>query len=152
MNPQGFNPNSLYYGDCLNWIREWEPNCVDLIYLDPPFNSSANYNVLFGAAGNGEAQYRAFNDTWHWDAAASARYQEFQRSIKRPAHDAIVGLHRMLGNCGMLAYLTYMAERLEEMGARLETDRLHLPPLRPDRKSCAQTAHGRHIRSRELQK
>ena len=108
-------PNCLYYGDCLDWMREWKDDCVDLIYLDPPFNSNANYSVLFGTAGNGDAQYRAFNDTWHWDVAASVRFQKIKKSIRRPAHDAIVGLQHILGNCGMLAYLTYMAERLEEM-------------------------------------
>ena len=112
---QDFNPNTLYYGDCLDWMREWEADCVDLIYLDPPFNSNANYNVLFGAKGDGKAQYRAFNDTWHWDAAAAERYAEFENAPGRPAHDAMVGLRRVLGRCGMLAYLTYMAERLEEM-------------------------------------
>ena len=112
---QDFNPNTLYYGDCLDWMREWEADCVDLIYLDPPFNSNANYNVLFGAKGDGKAQYRAFNDTWHWDAAAAERYAEFENAPGRPAHDAMVGLRRILGRCGMLAYLTYMAERLEEM-------------------------------------
>ena len=108
-------PNSLYYGDCLDWMRKWNDECVDLIYLDPPFNSSANYNILFGTAGDGKAQYRAFNDTWHWDAAAVRRYDRFKRASARPAHKAVVGLWHMLGECGMLAYLTYMAERLEEM-------------------------------------
>ena len=112
---QDFNPNTLYYGDCLDWMREWEADCVDLIYLDPPFNSNANYNVLFGAKGDGKAQYRAFNDTWHWDDAAVERYATFESAPGRPAHDAMVGLRRILGKCGMLAYLTYMAERLEEM-------------------------------------
>ena len=108
-------PNTLYYGDCLDWMREWEANCVDLIYLDPPFNSNANYNVLFGTAGNGKAQYRAFNDTWHWDEAAAERYTSFEKASGRRAHGAIVGLRHIYGRSGMLAYLTYMAERLEEM-------------------------------------
>ena len=112
---QDFRHNSLYYGDCLDWMREWESDCVDLIYLDPPFNSNANYNVLFGAKGDGKAQYRAFNDTWHWDDAAAERYAKFENAPGRLAHDAIIGLRRILDTCGMLAYLTYMAERLEEM-------------------------------------
>ncbi len=112
---QDFNPDTLYYGDCLDWMREWESDCVDLIYLDPPFNSNANYNVLFSDKGDGKAQYRAFSDTWSWDAAAAKRYAEFENAPGRLAHDAIVGLRRILGRSGMLAYLTYMAERLEEM-------------------------------------
>ncbi len=115
MSGQGFNPNSLYYGDCLDWMRQWEANCVDLIYLDPPFNSNANYSVLFGTAGNGDAQYRAFDDTWHWDDTAQERYQKFLKAHARRAHNAIVALRRLLGDSGMLAYLTYMAERLEQM-------------------------------------
>ena len=44
-----FQPNSLYYGDCLEVLSQWPDACVDLIYLDPPFNSKTNYNILFGA-------------------------------------------------------------------------------------------------------
>ena len=50
-------PNTLYYGDCLDWMGEWDDESVDLIYLDPPFNSKANYNVLYGTEGSSEAQY-----------------------------------------------------------------------------------------------
>ncbi|MDE0021395.1 MAG: DNA methyltransferase [Candidatus Poribacteria bacterium] len=107
--------NTLYYGDCLGWMREWEDNCVDLIYLDPPFNSNANYNVLFGTAGNGQAQYRAFNDTWHWDSEAEYRYARYEKATALRARKAIVGLFHIYGRSGMLAYITYMAERLEEM-------------------------------------
>ena len=109
--------NTLYYGDCLEWMEQWPDECVDLIYLDPPFNSNANYNILFSNAGdNGEkAQYRAFNDTWYWDAPAAERTSMYRNAAARPAHSAIAGLHHVLGECGMLAYLTYMAERLEHM-------------------------------------
>ena len=44
-----FDPNSLYYGDCLTVLEQWPAGCVDLVYLDPPFNSKANYNVLYGS-------------------------------------------------------------------------------------------------------
>ena len=107
--------NTLYYGDCLEWMQKWEDNCVDLIYLDPPFNSNANYNVLFGTAGNGQAQYRAFNDTWHWDSEAEYRYARYEKATALRARKAIVGLFHIYGRSGMLAYITYMAERLEEM-------------------------------------
>lgn len=46
-----FAPNALYYGDCLDWMREWPGEQVDLIYLDPPFNSDADYNMLYGGGG-----------------------------------------------------------------------------------------------------
>ena len=52
-----FHPNSLYYGDCLDWMREWPSESVDLIYLDPPFNSNADYNMLYADEGGGDAQF-----------------------------------------------------------------------------------------------
>lgn len=107
--------DTLYYGDCLDWMRRWDNRCVDLIYLDPPFNSKANYNLLYTSERGGDAQYRAFSDTWTWDEAAADRFALFEAAPGRAAHDAIVGLHRVLGPSGMLAYLTYMAERLEHM-------------------------------------
>ena len=106
--------NSLYYGDCLEWMRHWDAETVDLIYLDPPFNSNADYNTLYAADGGGDAQFRAFTDTWTWDDAAADRLSAYLGAVGRPAHPAIIGLYKMLGECGMLAYLTYMAERLEE--------------------------------------
>ena len=107
--------NALYYGDCLEWMREWEDNCVDLIYLDPPFNSKANYSMLFAGLGKDEAQFRAFCDTWTWNRAAAERYAGFENAPGRPGHGAVVGLYHALGGSGMLAYITYVAERLVEM-------------------------------------
>ena len=107
--------DTLYYGDCLEWMSRWNDGSVDLIYLDPPFNSNAAYNVLYSTEGAGTAQTRAFDDTWHWDAAAEDRLEQYLNAAGRRAHSAIVGLNMMLGKSGMLAYLTYMAERLEEM-------------------------------------
>lgn len=72
-------PNALYYGDNLVILRQHIPNdSVDLIYLDPPFNSKRDYNVLFKEK-SGEAspvQIEAFTDTWAWDRAAEATYAE----------------------------------------------------------------------------
>lgn len=69
---------TLYYGDNLNVLRDSIPSeSVDLIYLDPPFNSKRNYNVLFEEHDvESEAQIRAFEDTWHWDTRAEQAYQE----------------------------------------------------------------------------
>ena len=108
----GLQPNALYYGDCLEWMDRWDDGSVDLIYLDPPFNSHADYNILFGNTEGG-AQYKAFSDIWTWDNAAADRLSQFRNAIARPARPAIVGLECMLGPSGMLSYLTYMAERLE---------------------------------------
>ena len=107
--------NALCYGDCLDWMQRWDDESVDLIYLDPPFNSSATYNVLYAQDSAGGAQTRAFADTWTWDAAAGERLAMYEGATGRRAHKAIVGLAGILGPSGMLAYLTYMAERIEEM-------------------------------------
>lgn len=111
----GLAPNTLYYGDCLDWMGEWDAGSVNLIYLDPPFDSKVDYNVLYGTEGSSEAQYRAFEGTWHWDDKAENRLAMFESAIGRLAHNVIVGLYRILGRSGMLAYLTYMAGRLEHM-------------------------------------
>ena len=70
--------NTLYYGDCLEWLPQFPSESVDLIYLDPPFNSNQSYNLLFGNGqpkpnGSRSAQVRAFDDTWRWDDAAAIR-------------------------------------------------------------------------------
>ena len=108
------NPNTLYYGDCLDWMGQCADQSVDLIYLDPPFNSNADYNMLYSSAAGG-AQFRAFNDTWYWDEAAADRYAVYEGAPGRPARSAVLGMAQVFGQSGMLAYLTYMAERLEQM-------------------------------------
>ena len=108
--------DTLYYGDCLDWMARWPDNSVDLVYLDPPFNSNANYNVLFASDDpRGHAQIRAFNDTWRWDADAVARYRRIADGAARPSRNAVAALHGALGDSGMMAYIAYMAERLEQM-------------------------------------
>ena len=109
-----FSPNRLYFGDCLDVLRGWPAECVDLVYLDPPFNSKANYNILYGGGNSTPAQVRAFTDTWHWDEAAAARMEAAERATARPSHRILTVLRTVLGDTGMLAYLSYMAERLEE--------------------------------------
>jgi len=71
-------PNLLYYGDNLDVLRlHVKDETVDLVYLDPPFNSHATYNVLFGHHEiQAAAQIKAFEDTWTWDTIAAASYQE----------------------------------------------------------------------------
>ncbi len=97
-------------------MEQWDDQSVDLIYLDPPFNSKSQYNILFGNRSGGvDAQYRAFNDTWAWDEGAADRLARIDNAVAHPAHKAISGFHTMLGKCGMLGYLTYMAERLVHM-------------------------------------
>src|SRR6186997_1369494 len=71
--------NTLYYGDNLDVLRRHvKDETVDLVYLDPPFNSDATYNVLFSEQDGtrAAAQIKAFEDTWRWDEAAAQSYQE----------------------------------------------------------------------------
>ncbi len=116
--------NTLYHGDCLDIMQEWvkthPAGCVDLIYLDPPFNSNANYNILYGKDTKGKplderAQFVAFNDTWYWSIEAAERVKNIKNAVAHPAHKAVFGLAAMLPEGGMLAYLSYMAERLAVM-------------------------------------
>ena len=72
---------SLYYGDCLDWMRESPSESVDLIYLDPPFNSNTDYNLLFGRGNGTPAQVRGFADTWKWDEAAADRVFRFKNAV-----------------------------------------------------------------------
>ena len=73
------SPNQLFYGDNLDVLRRYVADeSVDLVYLDPPFNSNANYNVLFAERDGTQAtaQIKAFEDTWHWDKNAARSYQD----------------------------------------------------------------------------
>jgi site-specific DNA-methyltransferase (adenine-specific) len=88
-------PNSLYYGDNLVVLREGiATESVDLIYLDPPFNSNTSYNVLFKApSGEGsQAQIEAFEDTWHWNESAERAFDEV---VTGPHSDATIMLKAM---------------------------------------------------------
>src|SRR5918997_3252903 len=79
MPPRTITTNTLFYGDNLDILREYiADESIDLVYLDPPFNSSRNYNVLFKdeSGSESEAQITAFEDTWHWNAGAVQTYHE----------------------------------------------------------------------------
>ncbi|OHC74908.1 MAG: DNA methylase [Rhodospirillales bacterium RIFCSPLOWO2_12_FULL_58_28] len=110
--------NSLYYGDNLSILRESiQSESVDLIYLDPPFNSQANYNVLFkGASGNSaDAQIEAFKDTWHWGEEAESAFSEVLGSANTQAAELLRALRLFLGENDVMAYLAMMAVRLLEL-------------------------------------
>jgi site-specific DNA-methyltransferase (adenine-specific) len=109
--------NRLYYGDNLDVLRQHiADESVDLIYLDPPFKSEQDYNVLF-AEQNGTrsaAQIRAFADTWQWDQAAAAAYQEVVEAGGRVSL-VMQGFRQAVGENDMVAYLSMMAPRLKEL-------------------------------------
>ena len=108
--------NTLYYGDCLNVMQQWDDNTVDIICLDPPFNSNERYSSPFKKSGlNIDAQIKAFDDMWRWDEAAAARVTRLTSALANPISQVIAGFELFIPNSKMLAYTSYMAERLMEM-------------------------------------
>lgn len=108
----------LFYGDNLDILREHVAGeSVNLIYLDPPFNSNANYNVLFRSpAGSGsQAQIEAFEDTWHWGQEAEGAFDGVMRSGNTSAADLLRAMRSFLGQNDLMAYLAMMAVRLLEL-------------------------------------
>ncbi|MGH7111086.1 MAG: DNA methyltransferase, partial [Stellaceae bacterium] len=110
--------NALYYGDNLSVLREEvAAGSVDLVYLDPPFNSQANYNVLFkGPSGKGaDAQIEAFEDTWHWGEESERAFAEVLASLHTQAAELLRAMRGFLGENDVMAYLAMMAVRLIEL-------------------------------------
>ena len=115
--------NTLYYGDNLAILREYiADESVDLIYLDPPFNSKRTYNVLFKDESgiDSAAQIAAFDDTWHWDMAAEEAYRQLIEESSNEVSQLIGALRRFVGPNQMLAYLVMMAIRLIELHRALK--------------------------------
>ncbi len=110
--------NILYYGDNLDVLRRYiKDETIDLIYLDPPFKSDQDYNVLF-AEQNGSraaAQIKAFEDTWQWDQAAAKSYQEIVEKAPPRVSQVMQAFRTFLGESDMMAYLAMMAPRLWEL-------------------------------------
>jgi site-specific DNA-methyltransferase (adenine-specific) len=108
--------NLLFYGDNLDVMRRHgSPESVDLVYLDPPFKSDTNYNVLFEEHGTrAAAQIKAFEDTWEWNTDSAAAYQEVVEGGGDVAQ-TMRAFRTMLGDSDMLAYLSMMAPRLIEL-------------------------------------
>ncbi len=110
--------NKLYYGDNLDVLRaSVAEESVDLIYLDPPFNSNASYNVLFKAPGGAQsqAQIEAFDDTWHWNESAERAFDEVLTGGHSDAAIMLKAMRSALGENDMMAYLAMMAVRLIEL-------------------------------------
>lgn len=109
--------NLLFYGDNLDVLRRHIANeSVDLVYLDPPFNSQAGYNVLFATKDGAQAaaQIRAFEDTWQWDQSAA---RSFAETVEQggPVAEVLLAFDRFIPASDMLAYLAMMAPRLVEL-------------------------------------
>lgn len=116
--------NQLYFGDNLAVLRNpklIKDESVDLVYLDPPFNSNAIYGVFFrdGSGVGSEAQAEAFRDTWTWGPAAAEAFDDLER-IGGNVSVLMQGFRTWLGNNGLMAYLAMMAVRLVELRRALK--------------------------------
>ena len=113
---------TLFYGDNLDVLQRYVADeSVDLVYLDPPFNSNADYNILFGHVDGSRAaaQIKAFGDTWRWDRAAAADF-DFALQHGGAVADVLRSFQTLLGGSNMLAYLSMMAPRLLELQRALK--------------------------------
>src|SRR5574339_563686 len=111
------NRNTLFYGDNLPILREYIPDeSIDLIYLDPPFNSNRSYNVLFRdeSGKEAESQITAFEDTWHW-GKAERTYHDVVQNASPDVSNMISAMRQFIGTNQMMAYLTMMTARLIEL-------------------------------------
>lgn len=108
----------LYYGDNLDILRRYiRDETVDLVYLDPPFKSNQDYNVLFQERNGSQsrAQIKVFEDTWQWDQEAASAYQEIVEKGPEKVSKVMQAFRTFLGDNDMLAYLSMMAPRLVEL-------------------------------------
>lgn len=110
--------NKLYYGDNLKILRDYiHSESIDLVYLDPPFNSNRNYNVLFKdeSGREAEAQITAFEDTWHWSHAAEQTYHQLVTAAPDDVSKMIAALRQFIGTNQMMAYIVMITARLVEL-------------------------------------
>ena len=115
--------NLLYYGDNLDILRRYvKDETVDLVYLDPPFNSNTNYNVLFAEKDGSKAasQIQAFSDTWTWTQESESVFGEIVTAGGKVS-DCLQAFRIFLGECDMLAYLVMMSPRLMELRRTLKS-------------------------------
>ena len=149
--------NRLYYGDNLDILRQYVADeSVDLVYLDPPFNSNATYNVLFKERTGEEspAQIKAFTDTWEWTRESERTFE--QEIIGNPAaspkvKEMIGAFLNFIGRNAMMAYLVMMTPRLVESATGVEAYGFDLPALRSHRRALSEIANGYSVRTTEFQ-
>ncbi|MBU4332581.1 restriction endonuclease [Patescibacteria group bacterium] len=108
---------TLYFGDNLEILKKKIPDeSFDLIYLDPPFNSSRSYNVLFKEGlQDSPAQIRAFEDSWHWTRDSKQAFDYLVRKTNQNISNLMLALEQILGHNDVLAYLSMMTVRLIEL-------------------------------------
>lgn len=116
---------TLYFGDNLDVLREHvRDESVDLIYLDPPFNSAASYNVLFKTTDGtrSQSQLTAFEDTWSWAEASAMAFDDVMRSGHTEVSTVLRAMQQILGESDLMAYLAMMTVRLVELRRVLRSD------------------------------
>ena len=121
--------NQLYYGDNLEIMRNEIPDeSVDLCYIDPPFNSNRNYNLIYNdnskSSKTDTAQAQMFVDTWVWDSRTQSEYEKICLNhggeFNSQTSDLIIGLYKILGACDLMAYLVSMAVRVNVIRKKLK--------------------------------
>lgn len=118
MPRRAITDNTLFYGDNLIILRDYiADESIDLIYLDPPFNSNRGYNVLFHDESGieSESQIVAFEDTWHWNHVAEQTYHALVTEQSDEISTMISAMRQFIGTNQMMAYLVMMAARLVEL-------------------------------------
>jgi site-specific DNA-methyltransferase (adenine-specific) len=123
-DPETEGAGVLFYGDNLEVLRQHiKPESIDLIYLDPPFNSDATYNVFFDApdGGSSEASIQAFDDSWTWGEAAQHALFDVESGAHRPLASLMNTLRTTIGESSLLAYLAMMTVRLIELHTVLKS-------------------------------
>ena len=103
---------SVHRGDCLDVLRTWRGGFVDLCYADPPHPRRPQGTLSGRDSGPAVSPT---GDPWRWDESAAECVEAIQRDLDNPAHDAVLGLQIALGDCGIMAFLAYMAARLVEI-------------------------------------
>jgi site-specific DNA-methyltransferase (adenine-specific) len=110
--------NALFYGDNLGVLRDhFRDETIDLIYLDPPFNSKRAYNVLFSSpkGHKSEAQVTAFEDSWSWGEQAEREYAELLHQSNTNVAEMIRSMRGFLNETDIMTYLVMMTNRLIEL-------------------------------------
>ncbi len=146
----------LYYGDNLDVLRHPRhipSESVDLVYIDPPFNSKRNYNQIYNNIGSEDhAQAQAFVDTWTWDDLAAEGYNEIlandSGAFTPQTVNLVKGLESVLTRGSLLGYLVNMTLRLNAIRdpPRAQRDRKHVSTLRPIRKPLPEASYGWRFR------
>jgi hypothetical protein len=148
-DPGQSNLNRLYYGDNLEVLRnEIKDESVDLVYLDPPFNSQANYNVLFKAptGEQSHAQIEAFEDTWHWGPSAEEAFDRVMQSHNTNVAELLRAMRSFLHENDLMAYLAMMAIRLLELHRVVKPTGSLLPSQRSEREPLLENSSRRGFR------